>query len=49
MADYPAGIATLATYSVLPGSLEALAAVLAGEAPALGRLPVSMDAAVPAA
>jgi beta-N-acetylhexosaminidase len=43
---YPAGVTTLATYSILPGSLVALAAVLAGDASALGRLPVG--APVPA-
>lgn len=49
VADYPAGVTALATYSILPGSLEALAAVLAGEVPATGRLPVKVDAAVRAA
>ncbi len=47
-AGYPASATALATYSILPGSLVALAAVLAGEAPATGRLPVRTDAAVPA-
>jgi beta-N-acetylhexosaminidase len=37
---YPAGVTALATYSILPGSLEALAAVIAGQAVALGKLPV---------
>jgi beta-N-acetylhexosaminidase len=41
VAAYPAGVTALATYSILPGSLDALAAVLAGEADAPGRLPVS--------
>ncbi len=48
IAGYPAGVTALATYSILPGSLEALAAVLAGEARATGRLPVTVDAAVTA-
>jgi len=37
----PAGATALATYSILPGSLEAFAAVLDG-APAPGRLPVTV-------
>jgi beta-N-acetylhexosaminidase len=41
-AGYPAGVTALATCSILPGSLEALTAVIAGEQPALGRLPVSL-------
>ncbi len=40
IARYPAGVTALATYSILPGSLEALAAVLAGDAETVGRLPV---------
>ena len=48
VASYPAGVTALATYSILPGSLEALAAVLAGEAPAAGRLPVAVGQPVPA-
>lgn len=40
VAAYPADVAALATYSILPGSLDALAAVLAGDAQATGRLPV---------
>ena len=39
---YPASVTSVATYSILPGSLGALAAVLAGEAPALGRIPVRL-------
>jgi beta-N-acetylhexosaminidase len=39
---YPAGVTALATYSILPGSLEALAAVLAGEGTAPGRSPVAL-------
>jgi beta-N-acetylhexosaminidase len=46
---YPAGVTALATYSILPGSLEALAAVLAGEASAPGRSPVALASVVPAA
>jgi beta-N-acetylhexosaminidase len=46
---YPAGVTALATYSILPASLEALAAVLAGEAAAPGRSPVALSSAVPAA
>jgi beta-N-acetylhexosaminidase len=42
VAAFPAGVTTLATYSILPGSLDALAAVLAGEAWAPGRLPVAV-------
>jgi beta-N-acetylhexosaminidase len=42
VAGYPAGIATLATYSGLPGSLDALAAVVTGEATAPGRIPVRL-------
>ena len=42
VASYPAGATALATYSILPGSLAALAAVLAGGAQAPGRLPVAV-------
>jgi len=42
VAAYPPGVTALATYSILAGSLEALAAVLAGEAHATGRLPVAI-------
>jgi beta-N-acetylhexosaminidase len=42
---YPAGVTALATYSVLPGSLEALAAVLAGDQEPPGRLPVRLPVA----
>jgi beta-N-acetylhexosaminidase len=45
VAAYPASMTALATYSILPESLEALAAVLAGEARALGRLPVRVAVA----
>ena len=40
---YPAAVTALATYSILPGSLDALAAVLAGDADASGRLPVAVS------
>ncbi len=40
VAAYPSTATALATYSILPASLDALAAVLAGEAEPLGRLPV---------
>ena len=42
VADYPPSVTALATYSILPASLDALAAVLAGEAEAPGRLPVAV-------
>jgi beta-N-acetylhexosaminidase len=42
VAAYPSSVAALATYSVLPGSLDALAAVLVGVAEAPGRLPVAV-------
>lgn len=42
VAAYPPGVTALATYAILPGSLDALAAVLAGEARATGRLPVAI-------
>jgi beta-N-acetylhexosaminidase len=42
VASYPARATALATYSILPGSLDALAAVIAGEAQAPGRLPVAV-------
>jgi beta-N-acetylhexosaminidase len=44
VAGYPAGVVALATYSILAPSLDALAAVLAGQAAPLGRLPVRMPA-----
>ncbi len=43
VAGYPPRVTALATYSILPGSLEALAAVLTGEAPATGRLPTVIE------
>ncbi len=49
VAAVPPLVTALATYSILPGSLDALAAVLAGEAEAPGRLPVAVPSpAVPA-
>jgi beta-N-acetylhexosaminidase len=42
VAVYPAGVTSLATYSILPGSLDALAAVVAGEAQPIGRVPVRL-------
>lgn len=42
VADVPASMTTLATYSILPGSLDALAAVLAGDGAATGRVPVTL-------
>ena len=44
IADYPQTVAALATYSILPPSLAALADVLAGRASATGRLPVTISA-----
>ncbi len=44
VAEYPPTVTALATYSILPASLDALAAVLAGDADAPGRLPVSVAA-----
>ena len=43
VAAYPPGVTALATYSILPASLDALAAVLAGEAEAPGKLPVAVS------
>ena len=42
VAAYPLGVTSLATYSILPASLDALATVLAGKAVAPGRLPVAV-------
>jgi beta-N-acetylhexosaminidase len=42
VAAYPAGVTALATYSILPGSLDALAAVITGEAAAPGKLPIRL-------
>jgi beta-N-acetylhexosaminidase len=48
VAAYPPSVTALATYSILPASLDAFAAVLAGESEAPGSLPVSVPAgAVP--
>ena len=43
---YPPGATALATYSILPGSLRALAEVLVGRAVASGTLPVHVATAV---
>ncbi len=43
VAAYPPAVTALATYSILPDSLQALAAVLAGQADAPGRLPVAVE------
>jgi beta-N-acetylhexosaminidase len=42
VARYPSTVTALATYSILPASLDALAAVIAGKADAPGRLPVAV-------
>jgi beta-N-acetylhexosaminidase len=42
VATYPSSVTALATYSILPGSLDALVAVLSGAAEAPGRLPVAV-------
>jgi beta-N-acetylhexosaminidase len=42
VASYPDGVAAVCTYSILPDSLEALAAALAGAIPFVGRLPVAV-------
>ena len=44
VADYPSTIGALATYSILPPSLAALADVLVGRARATGRVPVTISA-----
>ena len=44
VATYPRNVTALATYSILPGSLGALATVLAGDAEAPGHLPVALAA-----
>ena len=49
VAAYPPTVTALATYSILPGSLDALAAVLAGEAVAPGHLPVAIGPELEAA
>jgi beta-N-acetylhexosaminidase len=46
VAAYPDSVTSLASYSILPGSLDALAAVLAGEAAASGHLPVRLPSLV---
>jgi beta-N-acetylhexosaminidase len=45
VASYPPGVTALATYSILPASLDALAAVLAGQAVARGCVPVELPVA----
>jgi beta-N-acetylhexosaminidase len=47
VAAYPPTVMALATYSILPASLDALAAILAGDADAPGRLPVAVTDVVP--
>lgn len=47
VAAYPPTVAALATYSILPAPMAALAAVLAGEADAPGGLPVAITDLVP--
>ncbi len=42
VATYPAGVTAVATYSILPDSLDALVAALAGAIPFAGRLPVTV-------
>ena len=42
MTLYPEAVPAICTYSILPDSLEALAAALAGAIPWAGRLPVSV-------
>jgi len=42
IARYPTDVASLCTYSILPDSLDALAAVLAGGIKPEGRLPVAV-------
>ena len=43
VATYPAGVTAVCTYSILPDSLDALAAALFGAIPFAGRLPVAVD------
>ena len=42
VATYPAGVTAIATYSILPDSLDALASALFGAIPFAGRLPVAV-------
>jgi beta-N-acetylhexosaminidase len=42
VAAYPGAATALATYSILPGSLDALVAVLGGQSQASGRLPLAV-------
>jgi beta-N-acetylhexosaminidase len=46
VAGYPAGVTSVAAYSILPGSLDALADALAGLAGFPGHLPVRVGAPV---
>ncbi len=46
VAVYPASVTALATYGILPLTLDALAATLVGAAPAPGRLPVDIGVPV---
>jgi beta-N-acetylhexosaminidase len=48
LAGYPQAATHLATYSILPVSLEALAAVMFGAAPGTGRLPAAIPGLYPA-
>lgn len=48
VAGYPASVAAICTYSILPDSLDALAAGLAGSIPFVGRLPVAVPDVWPA-
>jgi beta-N-acetylhexosaminidase len=43
VATYPSGVTAACTYSILPDSLDALAAALFGAIPFAGRLPVTVD------
>jgi beta-N-acetylhexosaminidase len=47
VASYPAGVTAIATYSILPDSLDALAAALFGAIPFAGRLPVAVAGVEP--
>ena len=42
LALYPAGVPSICTYSILPDSLDALAAALVGAIVPTGRLPVAV-------
>jgi beta-N-acetylhexosaminidase len=47
VATYPAGVTAIATYSILPDSLDALAAAMFGVIPFAGRLPVTVAGVEP--